>query len=70
MAVIVNNPAEAQRESDSSGWVVGLIILLVVLFALFYYGLPALKGAASTPTFSVPSTIDVNLNQPGTNQAQ
>jgi hypothetical protein len=68
MAVVVNNPDTVPAHRDSgTGFLFGLILLVVVLFALFAYGLPALRGAAAPANngFSVPSKIDVNVNQPG-----
>ena len=46
----------------SSNTLIGIILLAVVLFLLFFYGLPMIRNAA-TPQFSVPSQVDVNLNQ-------
>ncbi len=63
MAVIVNNPAETRRDNNS--WILGLIVMLAVLFALFYYGLPALRSANTGTNITVPDRVDVNLNQQG-----
>lgn len=64
MATVINNPPA----SDNSGGPVMIIIVLVVLGVLAYlgyvYGLPALQNArVGTPEITVPSTIDVNVNQ-------
>ncbi len=73
MATIVNNPAPAsapvyERTDNGLGTVLGLILLVVLLAALFFYGLPAIGSAfrgASNPTVNVPGKIDVNVNNPG-----
>lgn len=51
---------EHPDSGSSMGFVMGIILLIVVLFLFVYYLLPAMRG---TGTFSVPSRIDVNLNQ-------
>jgi hypothetical protein len=54
-------------ETDSGrgmGWIVGLIVLVVALWLLFMYGLPAIR-TATTPQISVPERVDVNVNTPG-----
>lgn len=64
MTTIVNNPPP----SDNSGGPMGIIITLVVLLVLgylgFVYGLPALRQMqVGTPQINIPSQIDVNINQ-------
>lgn len=74
MATIINNPpTQAPAPSDGGGGLagilVGIIILVVVGFLFFAYGLPALRGIQNTsdsnsgPTINVPDTIDVNIKQ-------
>lgn len=62
MVTVVNNPPP----SDNSGGPMGMIITLVVLFVLgylgFVYGLPALRQIGS-PQINIPNKIDVNINQ-------
>lgn len=51
---------------NSTGWIVGLILLLAVLFIFFYYGLPLLRSAGSVntaPQVNVPDKVDVNINK-------
>lgn len=62
MAEIIHEH-ESQRDSNSMSWVVGLIVLLVVVFLLFYYGLPVLNRA-SAPAVQIPEKVDVNINTP------
>ncbi len=58
--------APAAESSDSGmGFLMGVILLVVVLFLLFYYGLPALRSGTSqmtTPQVNVPGKVDVNVN--------
>jgi hypothetical protein len=51
--------------SNAASWVIGLIVLLVLAWFLFAYGIPALRSVSSGSGFSFPSKIDVNLNQGG-----
>jgi hypothetical protein len=64
MATIINNPPAS---SDNSGGPLGLIVVLVVLAVLGYlvyaYGLPAIRQTQVAPQINVPSTIDVNVKQ-------
>lgn len=62
MATVVNNPGTTTDSSNSWGFVVGILLLIIFLFALLYYGLPALNNAASQPAVSVPEQVDVNIN--------
>lgn len=63
MATVINNPPS----NDNSGGPMGMIIVLVVLLVLGYlayvYGLPVLRGANQAPQINVPSQIDVNVKQ-------
>lgn len=64
MATIVNTPAASEPSSNSGmGFLLGVILLIVFMFLLFYYGLPALRSSAS-PQINVPGKIDVNVNNP------
>jgi hypothetical protein len=64
MATEVIHEHGADTSSSGTGLILGLIILLVLAFLLFYYGLPALRGASSGPSVNVPGQIDVNVNGP------
>lgn len=53
--------------SNAMGWVMGLILLIVVLWLLFVYGIPAIRSVAApqSPAVSIPDKVDVNVNTPG-----
>jgi hypothetical protein len=59
---VVHDHYDAPDRTGSSNTLIGIILLAVVLFMLFFYGLPMIRNAA-TPQFNVPSKVDVNLNQ-------
>jgi len=50
-----------QNNSNATGLIVGIIVLLAILFLIFAYGLPRL-GALRSPSVSIPNQVDVNLN--------
>ncbi len=66
MATYIERAPVAYERSDNSAvsFVIGLVVLLAVLFLLFYYGIPALRGSVGTPQINVPGQIDVNVNTP------
>lgn len=64
MATEVVHDHGGTDSSSGMSLLIGLIVLLVFAFLLFYYGLPALRGASSGPSIQVPGQIDVNVNQP------
>ncbi len=57
------------ESANPVGWIVGLAALLLLLWALFIYGVPAFRGATTAPQVNVPGKIDVNVNNPGTGGA-
>lgn len=63
MTTIINTPAPANESDGGMGMIVGFLILAVVLFIFFVYGLPAIRRIGS-PQINIPSKIDVNINQP------
>lgn len=66
MTTVVNNPAPApQTESGGNmGLIVGLVVLFVVGYLFFMFGLPALKQMQfGNPQINIPSKIDVNINK-------
>lgn len=64
MATIVNTPTTSRDEGSGMAVAIGLILLAIVLFLLFVYGLPLINESRSIPQINVPGQIDVNLNQP------
>lgn len=66
MATVVNNPP-AENNSSGVGFIIGALILLFAVFVFIYYGLPAMRNAASSssPSITVPDQIDVNVNNGG-----
>lgn len=66
MATIVNNPGTTTDNGSGTGFVIGLLLLLVVAFLFFVYGLPAIRSSMAGPSLNVPGKIDVNVNTPNT----
>lgn len=59
---IINNPSG--DSGGGTGMIVGLIVLLVLGYLLWVYGLPAFRNMqVGTPTINVPGEIDININQ-------
>lgn len=68
MAVVVNNPSESDR-SGGMGFFLGILLLVVVVFLFFMYGLPALNQVARNSTgggtqINVPDKINVDVQNP------
>lgn len=70
MTTIVNTPPAVNDSGGNMGMIIGLIVLIVMAFLFFFYGLPAIKNIGATqinipaPQINVPSKIDVNVTQP------
>lgn len=65
MSTIVNTPAPSNDSNGAMGMIIALIILLVLAYLGFMYGLPAIRQMQiGTPQINLPSKIDVNINQP------
>ena len=63
MTTIVNNPP-SNDSGGNMGMIVGLVLVLVIGYLFFVYGLPALQHMQfGTPQIKVPGKIDVNVNQ-------
>jgi len=66
MTTIVNNPPVQKESGGNMGLLIGLIVLLVMAYLFFMYGLPAIQNMkVGTPQITIPSQIDVNINQTG-----
>jgi hypothetical protein len=63
MATIVNNPGTTTDTSNNAGTLFAVLLLLALVFALVYYGLPQARNVF-TPSVSIPDTVDVNVNTP------
>ncbi len=67
MATVVNNPPANSEASGGSGFLIGIILLIVLAILFIFYGLPLLNnsvGGSQAPQVNVPGKIDVNVNQP------
>lgn len=62
---VVDSGANHTHSDNSSGnglgFLIGIIVLAVVLYVLFMFGLPMIRSAA-TP--QIPERVDVNVNTP------
>jgi hypothetical protein len=72
MTTVVNTPG-GSTSSDSSGMgmIIGVIVLLAIVFLIFFYGMPFLRGTAtqqnSAPapaSVNLPDQVDVNVDGP------
>lgn len=64
MATIVNNPPPSNNSGGPLGIIIALVILLVLAYLGFVYGLPAIRQMRLGGTqINVPSQIDVNIKQ-------
>jgi len=75
MSTIVNNPTPNQ-EGGGNSFVLGIILLIVFIAILTYFGLPYLRQSSQTevnvpapevnvqqPDINIPDQIDVNIDQ-------
>ena len=65
MATIINNPPASDNSGGPIGMIVALVVLLVLAYLGYVYGLPALQQVkwGGGTQINVPSEIDVNINQ-------
>lgn len=63
---IVNTTPSGSTDTSSNGaaaFLIGAAILALLAFFVFYYGLPAIRGAASpTVNVGVPDRVQVDVN--------
>lgn len=63
MTTIVNTPPSEKSDSPM-GWIIGLVILIVLGYLGYVYGLPAIQNMQEKGVqINVPDTVDVNVNQ-------
>lgn len=62
MATIVNTPATTDS-GNGTGFFLGIVLFIAVIFMLVYFGLPLLQNAnvGTAPSVTVPGKIDVNV---------
>lgn len=63
MATIVNNPPASNNSSGLIGMIIGIIVLIVLVYLGYTYGLPAVRQMQGGTQINVPSKIDVNVKQ-------
>lgn len=65
MTIIVNNPPPRQESGNSIGLIVGLIVVFALGYLFIMYGMPALgQMKIGEAQITVPANIDVNVVQP------
>lgn len=68
MTTVVNTPAPASNDNSGMGMIIGVIVLLAVVFLIFFYGMPYMRGTQqqeqSAPTIQVPDKVDINITKP------
>lgn len=62
---VINNTAPASQPAGNNGmgFLLGVIVLILFVMGVFYYGLPLLRSSVpTTPTVNVPGKVDVNVH--------
>jgi hypothetical protein len=62
MTTVVNNPPPTNDSNGGMGMIIGVIVLIVIAYIFFMYGLPAIKQMGS-PQINIPNKINVNVKQ-------
>lgn len=62
MATVINTtPARTSNDESSMGFLLGIILLAVVLFLFFVYGLPLMRQSTTpAPQINIPGRFDIN----------
>ncbi len=64
MTTIVNNPPPSNDSGGGMGMIIGVIVLLVLGYLFFVYGIPAIRQIQlGSPQINIPNKIDVNINK-------
>ena len=63
MPTVINNPTPTNEGGNGMGFFLGVIVLVVFVILLLFYGLPYLRSFYQTPQINVPNKIDVNVKQ-------
>lgn len=63
MATVINNPPQSNNSGGPMGMIIGLIVLVVLAYLLYVYGLPAFQQMQGGTQINIPSQIDVNVKQ-------
>lgn len=65
MTTIINTPQPKEDSGGGMGMVIGLVVIVLLGFLFFVYGLPAIRQIKLGGTeINVPDKIDVTVNQP------
>lgn len=68
MTTVVNTPGSTSSDSSGMGMIIGVIVLLAIVFLIFFYGMPLLRGTSTqqnnAPSVQVPDQVDVNVTKP------
>jgi hypothetical protein len=70
MATIINNPANQGTHDDSAGTglIVGILLVILVGFLFYFYGLPMLTTTTVVKEVPVVQKIEVQLPAPVTTE--
>ncbi|MBP7967071.1 hypothetical protein KAZ66_02245 [Candidatus Woesebacteria bacterium] len=61
---VINNAAPTTDNNSGMGFLFGVILLIVFMFFLFYFGLPAIQNSIGGGTqINVPDKVDINVKQ-------
>lgn len=66
MATIVNTPA-SDSSGNGIGMILGALLILLVAFLFFVYGLPMMRGGSSSAPAPQPNNTEINMPQPESN---